>query len=424
MNITLVNTFEYKGGAAIACKRLQMALKAAGVSAELLVQDAQPKWEHTTTALTAWQATFSKLRLAVEIANHLRILQSSTNKFAFSSAIAGVDISRHPLIQHADIVHLHWINQGFLSLHTLQKLAAIQKPIVWTLHDMWAFTGGCHHSRTCNHYQQSCGNCWYLKHPATNDYSYRIWQQKKQLFQQLNLHVVTPSKWLQRCAQQSSLLQQVPIQVIPNPLNTDDFQPTTDKNFVRQQLHLPLNKFIIAMSAFKVTDARKGFQQLREAIHLLLAQRPELQSIIHLVLIGDIKEPQDLSLPISFSCTGYLQEQAQIISLYQAADIFVLPSLEENLPNTIMEALACGIPALAFNVGGIADLIHHQYNGYLAKYPSPDDLANGILWLHDTLQQSQNLVANARKTVEKKFTFQTIAQQYITLYHDIIPTLT
>lgn len=409
MNITLVSTFRNKGGAAIACSRLKTALNNQQTDVELLSQE----------GLSYWQQKVSKFCLARDILYTANALNDSKYRFAFSPARFGINIAQHPMIQRADIIHLHWINQGFLSLNSIEALANLQKPIVWTLHDMWAFTGGCHHSRTCTQYKQDCSDCWYLI-KQRYQISERILQRKKEIFNQMNLHIITCSNWLGNCARQSSLLENKPIHIIPNALDTDLYNVADSKQEAKRALNLPENKFIIAMSAFNISDERKGFQYLKTATEYLLKQHPELKEKIHFLLVGLVKNPEVIELPVPFTCSGYITEEQKMVEIYKASDIFVLPSLEENLPNTIMEAMACGTPALAFDVGGISDLIDHKKNGYLAKYLSYEDLSEGLWWLYNCIIKDNRLQQNAHKKVSDNFSYNKISEQHIAIYRNIL----
>lgn len=418
MKITLVNTYDTRGGAAIACKRLREALTANRIETSMLVQEVSKDHPGIFTKNKGFIYTLQgRFRFYLDTFFFTLFEASSRFRFAFSAAITGTDISRHPLIRNADIIHLHWINQGFLSLRDIRKLTTLQKPVVWTLHDMWPFTGGCFHSGTCMNFTGKCGNCFFLKAPHENDLSHRVWKRKEEAFRKLDLHVVTCSNWLANRAKQSSLFGFRSVAVIPNPIDTSVFKPS-DRAAARRQLELPQNKFIISMSAFKPLNEKKGFEYLRKALEKLVLSRPELKDNLLILVIGYVPGESPFTLPIEYRITSYIHNEEEMAAYYNASDLFILPSLEENLPNTIMEALACGVPALAFDTGGIKDLIDHQVNGYLAEFGSVEDLANGILWIKNA--PGEQLARQARAKVLGNYTYEIVTRQYAALYKNLL----
>jgi glycosyltransferase involved in cell wall biosynthesis len=305
-----------------------------------------------------------------------------------------------------DIVHIHWVGDNYLPI---QQLAKINAPIIWTLHDMWAFTGGCHYSGECQAYQTGCGNCPQLVVPQPNDISQQIIIQKTQAWSDIPMTMVCPSRWLADCVQNSQILGSKDIKVIPNGIDTTIFKPI-DKTSARQAFNLPQDKKLVLFGAFGGTqDPRKGFPFLRDALQLL----PE-ESNMELVVFGsDTPEQLDVDLPVHQ--IGRLQDNVSMVLLYSACDVFVLPSLQDNLPNTLIESLSCGTPCIAFDTGGISDTIQHQQNGYLAQVKDSHDLAKGIQW---TLEQSLQPSIIHQNTVEK-YHLPHITEQYSQLYQSL-----
>lgn len=343
--------------------------------------------------------------------------KSKNIRFNFNPAKFGLDISNNQLVNDADILHLHWINFGFLSLNSIKKIGKNRKPIVWTLHDMWAFTGGCHHSGTCEHYQNTCGNCVnFLKNPSANDLSNQILQNKKASFSELNLSIVTCSKWLANRAQKSSLFKSLNIISIPNPIDIQLFEPKS-KVDSKNNLKLKAEKKYILFAAMNASATNKGYQYLKQAIEILVAKIGNQE--IELLIFGKANKADFEDLPLNVNFLGQLTDQQQIINAYNAASAFVIPSLEENLPNTIMEAMACGTPAVGFEIGGIPEMIDHKKNGYLAKYKDATDLANGIEYvLYGT--DYELLCQSARKKVVENYAEEVVAKQYEKLYQSIL----
>jgi glycosyltransferase involved in cell wall biosynthesis len=314
-----------------------------------------------------------------------------------------------------DIVNLHWIGQGFLQIEYLKK---IDLPLIWTLHDMWTFTGGCHYSGECNLYTKTCGTCPQLKSNKERDLSRRVWQRKIRAWKDLNLTIVTPSKWLAECARKSSLCQDSRIEVIPNGLDIHRYKPI-DRQQARSILGLSLNAKIILFGAVSATSApRKGFQFLEQALRQLRKESNVDEA--ELVIFGASQpiNPPDLGFKINY--LGRLNDDITIALVYAAADVFVAPSVEDNLPNTIIESLACGTPCVSFDIGGMPDLIEHQQNGYLAKSFDIDDLARGIAWVLADSERHQQLSHRSREKVEREFSSNLQAHRYTTLYQELI----
>jgi glycosyltransferase involved in cell wall biosynthesis len=345
----------------------------------------------------------SWIRFILERLAYLPFEKNKAVRFLFNPGKFGQDLSQHPLIQQADIIHLHWVNFGMLSIQNIKQLLATGKPVYWTLHDMWAFTGGCHHSGECLNFQTSCGNCQeFLKNPAANDFSNQIWNEKFKAFQQPNLHIITCSDWLKERAASSSILKNQPIQIIPNAIDTSFFKPA-DKQNAKQILGLDPSKKHILFVAMRVHAPKKGFSYLEKALQGLDPSTTEL------IVVGNA---QDLpALPLKAHVLGHISSTEKMIQIYQAADVFVTPSLEENLPNTLMEALACGTPCVGFKIGGIPEMIDHEVNGYVAKYQSSEDLAKGLGW---TLENAPETAA--RQKAESSYAEAIIAAKHVNFY--------
>ena len=254
---------------------------------------------------------------------------------------------------------------------------------------MWAFTGGCHYSGDCDHFINHCGNCWMLKDAGDHDISYKGWTEKMRMLQRANnIAFVTCSKWLAEVAATSSLLKNQRIQAIPNPIDTNLFSPG-NKVINRDKYGIDQSSKVLLFGAANILDRRKGIKYLTEAVDELKRNFKTDQNV-QVVIFGKNKGFDTSCIPFKVHEAGIITKQADMAALYNMADIFVNPSIEDNLPNTIMEALSCGIPVVAFNTGGIPDMVDHKHNGYLAKYKSAADLAAGINYVlendnYDTL---------------------------------------
>jgi glycosyltransferase involved in cell wall biosynthesis len=439
LKVLLLNTDDFTGGAAIACRRLLKALRThTDVQAQMLVQESKSGQEGVVQLDNSWFAKKKAfLRFVAERLYFLLFEKSKEVRFLFNPAKFGTDISDNQYVTDSDIIHLHWINFGFLSIDSLEKLAQTNKPIVWTLHDMWAFTGGCHHSRECENYQKSCGNCeQFLKNPSVNDLSHQIWREKMAVFSKANLTIITCSEWLGNRAKKSSLFQNIRVEVIPNPIDTEVFRPI-EKGIARRKFNLDENKKYILFAAMRVDAVGKGFAYFSEAMSMFDARlsksenqtsniehrKPNIEnqtSNIEILIFGQAQASDFEVLPFKVNILGRLSDLETIAHAYSAASVFVIPSLEENLPNTIMESMACGTPVVGFEVGGIPEMIDDKSSGmpptgYLAKYKSAEDLAKGIYW---TLFESdyQALVNNSRQKVLDNYSEKVVAERYKKVY--------
>lgn len=419
MNVTLINTYQSSGGAAVACHRLALALHKSYTNVTLLVQEQAFVEDFVQSVATSyWQKKAVFGRFVAERLYFYFFEKSKQIRFAFSPGVAGMDISTHPAIVQADVLHLHWIHFGFLSLGALKKLLSLNKPIVWTLHDMWAMTGGCHYSGTCSHYLSHCHECPFLKRPSEKDLSYRIFEEKKALLQNASIHFVACSQWLADKARQSALLRQFSVTAIPNPINTEVYKPMSIMA-LREKLGLPLDKKLLLFGAMNTQDPRKGFTYLEKALNQLYETDKSLKEQIDLVIFGKAEEGVLRRLPFHVHDYGSVKGDAALVELYNVCDAMVLPSLEDNLPNTVMEALSCGTPVVAFDTGGLPEMIDHRRNGYLALYQSVEDLSRGILFVLEEKRQ-EFLSQNARISVVERFTEEQIAGRYQSLYQHLI----
>ncbi|RYE13894.1 MAG: glycosyltransferase, partial [Sphingobacteriales bacterium] len=339
-------------------------------------------------------------------------------RFAFSTANTGNDISHEPVIANADVLHLHWTNSGFQSIDNLRKLFALNKPVVWTLHDMWAFTGGCHYSGGCDHFINQCGNCWMLRNPYPKDLSHTGWLRKQDLLVvPNNITIVTCSNWLGDMARKSGLLQKFNIITIPNPIDTDIFSPQNQAT-VRKKWHIDTDKKVIVFGAANINDRRKGITYLVDALHQLKNNYSDTAGV-EVVIFGKNKHFDVNTLPFKVHELNIITSAQQLADIYSMGDVFVSPAVEDNLPNMVMESLSCATPVVAFNTGGIPDMIDHLQNGYLAEYKSADDLAAGlyhVLFSGDTVA----MAVASREKVLANFTNDLVAARYLNLYKSMV----
>lgn len=412
----IVNTSERTGGAAIAAGRLTEALKSHGIKAKMLVRDKQTDRISTVALGGGWKQVrkFVWERVVIWINSHFR----RERLFSVDIANTGNDITRLPEFKEADLIHLHWINQGMLSLKVIRKILASGKPVVWTMHDMWPCTGICHHARTCTAFHSECGACHMIYSQKRKDLSTRIFRQKQRLYASGGIHFVTCSHWLEGMAKQSALLANQPVSVIPNPISTTLFHPMKQTE-ARQRLALPTEGKLILFGSVKLTDKRKGIDYMVEACRLLAKQHPALKEQLALVAVGMHAAELQSLVPFKVHNMGYVKEEHQLVEIYNAADLYVIPSLDENLPNTIMEAMACGTPCVGFPTGGIPEMIDHLKNGYLTKEHSAEQLAEGIYTLLTT-PAYESLSHEAVAKVNACYSERSVANQYGQLYAKLL----
>jgi glycosyltransferase involved in cell wall biosynthesis len=417
MKVLHINKSDAAGGASVAAMRIVNALNKNGIDAKMLVVDKKtnsPLVETITS--TKIKKYKSDLYFLSDVVRFLPYEKSNRERFSYSRGCYGFDLSSHPAVLEADIIHLHWLNQGFLSLNGLKKIVKTGKPVVWTLHDMWSFTGGCHYSGKCLDFKDNCGNCQFLRNPKKEDISFKQFNFKKKIYADAPIYPVTCSNWLAQTALQSDLLKYKPIISIPNPIDIDVFKPC-DKSEARKKLGLPQDKKLILFGAANVSDPRKGIMHLISALNKLAEN--ENKNSIELIIFGKNSEHISGKLPFIVYAMNYVSNTESIVNLYNAADLFVLPSMEDNLPNTVMEALACGLPVVAFNTGGVPEMVTHKQTGFLASLGNEQELAEGLHYLL-TNSEIDNFRINARKKVEENFAPDIVASRYKTLYNSLM----
>lgn len=408
MKILILNKYDNKGGAAIAAQRLENALLKNNVDCSMLVDIKSTQLPYVK-ALSENPVinVFKKYKFLFEKLLFIPFEVSKEERFSFSTSLFGNSIKNRKTVKKADVIHLHWINHSFLSVTNIKELNKLNKPIVITMHDMWYATGGCHHSRTCTNYTKGCGNCMFLSNPKSNDISAKQFAKKEKAYSS-NLTFVGCSNWITELAKQSPLLSNSKVLNIPNPIDISLFT-IQDKKKAKQLLKLDMSKKHILFAAANVTNPRKGYKYLEKALENLKEEEYEI------IVLGDDKN-NEINFAIPTIKLGYVSDLDTIITAYNAADVFVSPTLEDNLPNTIMESMSCGTPCVAFKIGGIPDLIDHKKNGYLAQYMNSEDLSSGIKWV----LSNQEIGKLARKKVETTFSEEKIASQFIELYESLI----
>lgn len=409
MKVTHLNISDASGGAARAANRIHHALRLQGVDSTMRVNSASTDDWTVRAQVGNLQNLFAISRLVPgKLAT--RLLRTN-NLVIHSPAILNSSWPKRLNISDADIINLHWVNHEMMSIG---DIARIKKPVVWTLHDMWSFCGAEHYTEDLR---------WRDGYTRNNRPSYEagldlnrwVWRRKMRIWRR-PMHIVSPSNWLAGCARQSMLMREWPVTVVPNAIDTSVWQPL-NKRVARELLKLPSDAPLLLFGAVGgARDPRKGFDLLRKALRHLQGQVKELQ----LIVFGQLapREPDDLGFPIHYM--GHLHDDLSLRVLYSAADAMVIPSRQDNLPNTGVESLACGTPVIAFNTCGLPDIVKHGETGYLAEPFNSEDLARGIIWvLTDTARHAQ-LCANARHYATATFSYPVVAEQYLSVYQSAL----
>lgn len=407
MRVLFVNTNESYGGAARAAMRILRGVQQRGIDVQMFVKNANP---HSKDVITIWQYVPNNLFykaynwLIEKVRNKWYQKKwhpyKNTKQDVFMSDLRGM--SSHGALQKLDydILHLNWFNQRFIDVAELKK---VHKPIVWTLHDSWPFTGICHVPYECKNYETHCGTCSMLGSMKEKDLAYEVFEKKMVAYKDLNLHIVTPSKWLAGCVKNSTLLCKFPVTVIPNCLDTEVFHPMPCK------IH---TKPIILYGAMNAAnDKNKGFASLLTALHILDKQGMNAQLMVF--GIGAQELPMQFE-HIEVTYAGYINNNLKLAELYSDADVMVVPSYSEVFGQTASEAMACGTPVVAFRCTGIQEVVVNGC-GYLAEPYSSEDLANGIRYCLEN--NNDNIMGKAaRESAVKRFAIDVVAKQYIEVY--------
>lgn len=398
MKVLLVSTSDLAGGGAIAAYRLMEALNKNGIKAKMLVRDKQS----SSVTVARVGTKIPKVLERLHIMSYLKgkLWQADTADF-------GIDITKTEEYKEADIIHLHWINQGMVSLSCLKQMMKDGKKIVWTLHDEWPYLGICHYRGDCK--ETACMNCPLL----SGNIAHKHYQRKQELFKKGNITFVGCSQWITERAQQA--MPEAQVVHINNCIPHNIFRYIAQEE-ARKKLDLPLDQRIIIFCSQNLNDERKGFTYLQQALEQFRIQNSKFK-------IQDTgSRGQNSHSPkggdgggLMTICIGkgarYISSPEEMATMYAAADVFVTPSLQDNLPNTIAEAMSCGTPCVGFNVGGIPEMIDHQQNGYVAKYKDVADLAEGIRYV---LSHDMREAALRKASVAYGETH--VAQKYINVY--------
>ena len=409
MRILQLSSFDTRFGASIAARRLHEALLSGGEECDFLVNEKQGAFPRTTEAYSGLGKIMAKARRRLDYLPLKFYGHRSTSYFSPNWVSSG--LPRRIAAFRPDVVHMHWCQPNFVPTVTLPRIG---HPLVWTFHDMWAFTGGCHYSDGCARYLGECGACPILKSSRESDLSRWLWKQKRDVYRRLrkSLQIVCPSNWMAGLARNAPLLEGIPVHVVPNPISTRVFTPT-DKIAARRLLGLPEEGHLLLMGTGSSYEPRKGFDLLDAALKQYAgeANTPALG----LVMLGHkVDALSSKSGKLQIHHLDFVSEEERLAALYNAIDLVALPSREENLSNMLAEALCCGTPCLAFGIGGNGDLISHQGNGYLAKPLDTADMASGVSWILNNLGDDKR--ESISRAAQAKLSYEALVPTFLEIY--------
>jgi glycosyltransferase involved in cell wall biosynthesis len=415
LRIAQVSTYDNAGGAARSAYRLHRGLIERGHQCRMLVSRGD------TGDPTVEVVPSSDGGLPGKIRQRLRRRRISRDFAPYRSTRPGWperfsddrsrwDWQRSARLESLDVINLHWAS-GFVDYGEFFRAVPPGVPVVWTLRDMNVFTGGCHYDAGCDHYMAQCGACPQLGSSDEEDLSRQVWKRKRELFGTLDerrLHIVTPSRWMADEVRRSSLLgDRFAVSVIPNGVNTDEFAPR-DRAAARAALGIPQDSLVVLFVAYSVAPRRKGFALLSEALRKL-AGIPNL----FLLSVGAGTPPD---LPVPQLHLGKVAQNRFLSVAYSAADLYVIPSLQDNLPSTVLESMACGTPVVGFDVGGIPDMVQPERTGALGPVGDVAALAVNIERLLIDPDRRSAMAAHCRKRVLEEFSMEPYVRRYEELY--------
>lgn len=418
MKVVHISTYDCVGGASRSAYRLHDGLRRSGQESRMFVAK--------RSSLDPWVIRYDPprdlrsrvlrtlRRLNIVLASRLYHLQAPAGLSFFSDDRTKYGKDPWRRLPESDLIQLHWVAR-FVDYEAFFELVPATTPVVWTLHDMVPFTGGCHYDQACNRFAQSCGRCPQLGSESDTDLTGQVWQRKWKSFQKLRpeqLHIVTPSRWLGEQVGQSSLLSRFPRSVIPYGLDTEVFAPR-DRSVSRELLRIPRHAKVVLFVANGVSEPRKGFHLLTRAL-----EKIDSPSEMFLLSLGSGAPAEFGGFPKAH--IGHVDNDSFLSHVYSAADIFVAPSLQDNLPNTVLESISCGTPVVGFAVGGIPDMVRPGLTGLLAAPGDAAELRRAILDLLRNDESREKMAINCRQIATQEYSLEIQALRYLDLYEEIL----
>ena len=416
MKAAILSTFDTRGGAAIATYRLHKALRKSGADSRMFVASKDSR-DPSVEGRDTWLGDgVTKLRTTLD---NLPLRRYPRRRGIFSAAWVPDRLGASLRSFQPDVVHLFWVTGGMVRIEFLEDM---DRPIVWTLHDMWPFTGGCHYDDECGKYAEDCGRCPVLQSDKEDDLSRSVLRRKRAAWAGKSITVVATSKWLRDCAASSSLFKECRIELLPNCVDTQKYQPL-EKAPVRRLFGLDVNaKTILFSGANAHKDPRKGLKHLFDALQIL-EQDGFAQNEVQVVLLGIPQEAALPPCPFRVVRIPHLYDEVSQVALYNAADVVAAPSLQENLSNVVVEAVCCGTPVVAFDIGGMPDIITPGETGYLAQPFSAQSLAEGMrTLLRNDPERAMELSRRCRQLAQSRYAEEVVAKRYIDLYAEVMRT--
>lgn len=394
-----------------ACYRLHKALLENEVDSKILVVE---KFHDLEKVIPYVDSFSNKVKWKIRKKLDDREKSKFHMQTVFSLGHRGVKIENHPLVKEADVIHLHWINDSFMDIKSIKNISNMGKPIVWTCHDSWPFTGGCHVRYGCDKFTNSCEDC-----PLVNKkgkvYAKKLLKDKYEIFKDIPMKLIGPGQWTVDCIKESKVFKGKEAFKISNTLDLNTFSPM-NKDEAKKKLNLPEGKIILTFGAVNGTKVKyKGYEYLLEALKSLLEENPLLKDKIHCVVFGSDYDENIDKLNITSTFTGYISEEKELALIYNGTDLFLVPSIEDSLNSTVMESLSSETPVVAFKTGGIPELIRHKENGYLAEFKNSEDFKEGIKYCLNN-NKDNVLGKQGRKHVEENFNMKVIAEKHIQTY--------
>ena len=421
MKIVHLSTYD-SGGAGIAALRLHRALLKAGADSCFIVPTKRSSVEGVSRLET------SRIGLAAAAVRRLRVrgIRIEASKYEaskpggveiFSDDRSSFDWRSDARISGADIVNLHWV-AGFMDhRHFFREAVRRGQAVVWTLHDMNPFTGGCHYTGDCTKYKAGCGACFQLGSRDPDDLSSRIWKRKNYAYARARIKAVGSSRWIADRARESSLMGKMPVTDISSSV-PDEFFAGYKKEECRQTLNLPQDKTILLFGAERISNERKGIRYFSEALRIISSKMDV--SGIEIAVFGKEDKRSEVCGKIPVHYLGSIQDEKLLAACYSAADIFVLPSLEDNQPNTALESLACGTMVVAFAAGGVPEMVEHGKTGLLSRLKDTEDLASNLREAVENRSLREAMSRNAAAVARQRYRMEIQAASYLDLYRGIL----
>lgn len=382
--------------------KLHEALLRAGIDSKILTLNPSECDDVKVVPKNVWYKLKRKVYAVVRQVQCRR--QPSQSYMPFTRLLVGIDVSKVSEIQEADIIYIHWVCGDYMSPYTIQRLLRLNKPVLCACHDNYPFTGGCHVRLGCDRYQIGCGKCPQLYSEQEDDTTKRLMIYKKKSTNYSNLIITSPSTWMDENVNKSWLFHDKRHYILPNAIDTELFVPL-DKATVRKSFGIEENRYVILVG-LKANEniPYNGTEYLWNVLNKLQQKCPDGKlhdRQIEIIVFG--VEQVNIKCMLPIRSVGYIREQGKLAKLYAAANVYLVTSLEDSFNQTVAECMASGTPVVAFNNGGIADIIDHKQNGYLAQYKDVDDMVQGVIFEWNDVH-----ILSARRKIENQFSYEKI----------------